>query len=181
MTHHETHQNITFDTHTTTPEDLEQLKGILNRAATVGNHQLTDTEHEADLQAALARANTTPPMNDLTTRLATAINKDERAAHYVLSDYANHQPEWNELSTGVLNTGDDLLPLGDGPLARFIAHNDPASVLRHCTAHRKILGLHTRTPEGDCRECGTPGDSGQSVTWPCVTLLALAEYYGIQP
>ena len=62
---------------------------------------------------------------------------------------------------------------------KYIAANDPASVLRRCAADRKLLELHAQDslPNGidldECRTCG-----GVNEPWPCPTLLTLAEGYG---
>lgn len=73
--------------------------------------------------------------------------------------------------------------------AEHIADNDPATVLRMCQAHRKIVERHHaddrsgwRGP-GDygsidpaCAECGS---TDLAVPWPCPTLLDLAAGYDL--
>jgi hypothetical protein len=76
--------------------------------------------------------------------------------------------------------------------AEHMVRHDPTRVLRQAAALRKILELHQRIagdPHYDhpdtCTECGTSiyDRNGQQRTsqrsWPCPTLLALADIYGI--
>lgn len=76
----------------------------------------------------------------------------ERAARYVLSDYAQHEEAWSVPSTGVLQLGDDLVPTGDGPLAEFIAGNDPQAVLDDIRSKKAILDDYERR----CRDTTNP-------------------------
>ncbi|MGW3383270.1 DUF6221 family protein [Streptomyces albogriseolus] len=69
----------------------------------------------------------------------------------------------------------------------YIAANDPASVLRRCTADRKLLELHAPMEDPDvvgrdhlhCQTCAAPvlGEL-DNVAFPCSTVRALAEGYG---
>lgn len=80
---------------------------------------------------------------------------------------------------------------GDGGVlteadAQHIALNDPPSVLRRCTADRKILSVHAALGfDGSvhCDGCGVDYESGPLVenVNDCPTLLALAEGYGLTP
>jgi hypothetical protein len=79
--------------------------------------------------------------------------------------------------------------------AEHIIRHDPASVLRQVAADRKILELHPGErrgyakvhPGGDrfeqtqevCATCSGQ-DPNEFEPWPCDTLLALAEGYGIE-
>lgn len=72
--------------------------------------------------------------------------------------------------------------------ARSFSLAGPPSVLRLVAAHRKILAEHgpysqvLRMARGEivaCMSCGSVDDS--PTEWPCPTLLALAEAYGIEP
>lgn len=69
------------------------------------------------------------------------LDEDERTARFVLSSYAGHEPDWDVPCTGVVQTGGELVPTGDGPLAEHIARHDPARVLRAVEAKRRILDL----------------------------------------
>ncbi|MFD7999955.1 DUF6221 family protein [Streptomyces mirabilis] len=68
---------------------------------------------------------------------------------------------------------------------RHIVLNEPAAVLRRCTADRKILADHTTFGDGSvhCLGCGVDYESGPLVgnVNDCPTLLALAEGYGLTP
>lgn len=77
----------------------------------------------------------------LADRLAAALDREERRARFVLSDYARHEPSWETLNTGVVLLGDELLLTGDGPLADHIAYQDPDRTLRRVAAHRRILDV----------------------------------------
>lgn len=70
-----------------------------------------------------------------------------------------------------------------------IAANDPESVLRRCAADRKLAELHQRAGDGTdmareypvCRTCtfdACPDPEPLPESWPCPTLLAVAEGYG---
>lgn len=74
--------------------------------------------------------------------------------------------------------------------AARIAFNDPATVLRRCTADRKILERHRLNPNACwadaamCEGCGTEGEMGYARTEnlnDCPELLDLAEGYGLIP
>ena len=69
-----------------------------------------------------------------------------------------------------------------GAVAAHMTHHDPHAVLRRCAADRKIVGLHQREPAGkgyvDCSACHSPYEH-ESEEWPCDTLKALAEGYGV--
>jgi hypothetical protein len=54
---------------------------------------------------------------------------------------------------------------------------------RQVAAHRKILEIHTPTKAVECQVCLELGGSmiePVMMDWPCPTLLALAEAYGIE-
>lgn len=87
-------------------------------------------------------------MDELIAFLRAQLDKRERAARYVLSDYAEHEASWDVPSTGVVQLGDDLVPTGDGPLAEFIADNDPEFVLADVAAKRRILELYEAADPG---------------------------------
>lgn len=68
---------------------------------------------------------------------------------------------------------------------RLIAMHDPAAVLRRCAADRKILDLHQAIVTGlptlplICETCGSGECDTYPTAWPCPTLAALAEAYGV--
>lgn len=78
-------------------------------------------------------------------------------------------------------------------VVRYVVAQQPDAVLRRCAADRKILTEHQPAraltdvnPVRDITVCSTcaPGVPGQKIgrgrlPWPCTTLLALAEGYGI--
>lgn len=65
--------------------------------------------------------------------------------------------------------------------ARFIADNDPSSVLRHCAADRELVALHPREGTDRRWECELCGPEGQNIdcTYPCDTLRLLARAYSV--
>lgn len=78
-------------------------------------------------------------------------------------------------------------PLKAGLVAHVVEH-DPATVLRRCTADRKILARHTLNPdvhyEPACKGCGTYGDMDLSETDnlnECPELLDLGYAHGLTP
>ena len=135
---------------------------------------------------------TAPAVPDLAARILAAVDDAERAARYVLSDYAAHDAAWTVPSTGVIQLGDDLLATADGPLAEHIARHDPAAVLRRCAADRRILQLHPQVeadtaghsldePTG-CVTCHNDPDCGWTLgNGVCDTVMAMAEGYGVLP
>lgn len=60
--------------------------------------------------------------------------------------------------------------------AIHIARHDPARVLRQVAAMRKMLELHAPITEHECVTCYC-----SYVTYPCPTVLALAEIYADRP
>jgi len=64
-------------------------------------------------------------------------------------------PRWHEQSSGVLWTGEGdeedawhgTWPMGDSRLTRFIADNDPETVIAGCEMELAVLDLHERTAE----------------------------------
>jgi hypothetical protein len=96
--------------------------------------------------------------------------------------------------------------LGEGPFSPIYLAYDPTVVLRMVAAHRKILDLHTpmqwafkwigpsddpanRVPDMRCSACWTDYDPDGKYDrechhdpheWPCDTVKALAEGYGVE-
>lgn len=132
-------------------------------------------------------------MSDLIERLRAAIDEDERLA--------NLMPPWpwTVNADEVLATDGDLVcepfALSNNQLrnmAAYIVRHDPARVLRMVAAHRKILDGHPPFPVrqngngrvfayecATCHEKGTWENEPLRQDWPCPTLLALAEAYGL--
>lgn len=84
------------------------------------------------------------PDDALVAFLRARYDERERAARFVLSDYAHHEAAWSVPSTGVVDIGegsiaDETILTGDGPLAEFIADNDPQFVLADVAAKRQIV------------------------------------------
>lgn len=139
-------------------------------------------------------------MTDIAQFLAARLAEDENCARLVLSDYGGHVPNWQVPSTGVLVVGEDLHPLGDGPLVEHIARHDPARVLAEVAAKRAIVAMHEqaeklvwdprpagtpvreprREPAGYCSTCQVE-DGVIHGTWPCDTLKHLATVYSEHP
>jgi hypothetical protein len=117
----------------------------------------------------------------ITQQIAQREDLAKRAAHYGRID-------WPQPATAVVDTGEDWpITTEAGPIAEHIADNDPATVLRRCTADRKILEVHK--PYGGrgygghaCTGCGELSeDWAVEHANDCLTLLALAEGYGLTP
>lgn len=113
-------------------------------------------------------------MDELLRRLIEAIDESERIARYVMSDYALHGPDWSVLSTGVVDIVDDLVPVGDGPLAEYIAHHDPAATLRRCAADRYLVDELS----GMARRADSSSDALDALA--ALVISKLAESYGIE-
>ena len=132
---------------------------------------------------------------DLAARLLAAIDAKESKARAA----ATHAPgPWRvdpDDNDAMLPTGvwvEDAADTGVAVVrgnyrAEFLVDNQPDTVLRRCAADRKILAEHQPdgTAYGDqlCRRC-TLGDEASDklhrwFIWPCPTLRALAEGYGI--
>ena len=90
----------------------------------------------------------------------------------------------DSMEDGVITTVDPQASDDEG-VARHIARQSPAVVLRRIAADRKTLDLHAPiTVEYDdnspptlaCRTCGSHFE--YPTAWPCATLRLLAEGYG---
>jgi hypothetical protein len=125
-------------------------------------------------------------VDDLAARLLAAIEETERVAR----GHAQASDSW-EVRGGevgdVLNSGTVAFVPCHGD-REHIAHNDPHTVLRRCAADRKIVAEHSSphtVVDGFCAEEGAPcthageDECQRCQLWPCPTLLALAEAYGI--
>lgn len=122
---------------------------------------------------------------DWIERLRTAIDEDERIAQRAGAD----EPSWiyhRETFTVASASypiagykGRNGPPINDVD-GEHMALHDPARVLRQVAAHRKILELHHEQPAGKCFTCSYTNwmqiDVGE---WPCHTVRALAEAYGL--
>lgn len=148
--------------------------------------------------------------DDLITRLTAAIDKVELIA-LATDSSPSHRYEWDVRQTsprtmaGVYVKDAIYMVVNEvyDEAAVHIARHDPASVLRGCAADRKILALHEplevfagfeqsaywpahaagRTVFV-CKLCDNhDNDTGweQDQLFPCGTVLALAERYGVQP
>lgn len=83
-------------------------------------------------------------MADLVAFIRARLDEDEWHARHAFADHNSAGPNWREATTGVVDTGgpgiDDLIAIGDSPIARHIAHNDPGRVLADVDAKRRIIG-----------------------------------------
>lgn len=123
----------------------------------------------------------------LAVRLHAAIGETERIAREALEPTGptvdvtvNGQPQ--------LPTGNTNRTAYSAETLRYLVAQQPDAVLRRCAADRKILTEHAAadfTAYGDqlCRRCTVNNDASDALhdwmIWPCPTLLALAEGYGI--
>jgi hypothetical protein len=114
-------------------------------------------------------------MTELIAKIRAALDEDERAATEALLLAVDNRGEWTYAERRVTG-GPGLLIVGHIPAnrGRHIARHDPARVLRQVAAMRKILDIHGL-------ETDPCGGAGLSSEWPCSTVLALAEAYGIEP
>lgn len=129
-------------------------------------------------------------MTDPVAKLRAALDETERIA-LAAGGIGWRRSRWTqdegrvETADGDIVVYDEGVPSGDQ--AAHIVRHDPASVLRIVAAHRKILAEH---PAQERREswdeyrtiCATcTYDSGTDVlAFPCPTVAALAEAYGIE-
>jgi len=135
---------------------------------------------------------------DITAFLRARLDERERAARFVLSDYAHHEAAWSVPSTGVVDIGegsiaDETILTGDGPLAEFIADNDPAFVLADVAAKRRLLAGHGPgrvVDESDGRWASDPDSwdppwtkctGHEWAAYPCELLRLLALPYAGHP
>lgn len=148
---------------------------------------------------------------DIVAFLRARYDERERAALFVLSDYAHHEASWSVPSTGVVDIGDggiadETILTGDGPLADFIADNDPEFVLADVVAKRQIVwehgdnGMFKHDDNGDLVRAGPLGDRctsclltddplaaeagsefAEMAPYPCRTLRLLAQPYAGHP
>lgn len=141
-------------------------------------------------------------MTDLIEKLKAAIAEDERIAlatgsteweaHVYLGDGSVREAANDCLIAAHREVYPECAISMDGDDARHIARHDPARVLREVAAKRKILELHVRVilragggadyykTTNVCRSCEPRrGALVGEHSWPCPTLLAIAEPYGI--
>lgn len=112
-------------------------------------------------------------MTDLVSRLLEAITAKEEKAHI-----ANESEGYS-------------LHVSDGRVLDFIEDNGPSSVLRRCSADRKIVARHSPAilhagggadyfkTTRVCSSC-EPNRQFPEASYPCPTILALAEAYGLE-
>jgi hypothetical protein len=131
----------------------------------------------------------------LADQVRAALDETERIAR----DACQENWRWYAEDKTVITHRDEdgewdaYRPTGTRADAYHIAHNDPASALRMVAAHRKILDLHgpddQRNRRGTfdqrrCVACLTDrygySDDWEPDPWPCPTVLALAEAYGVE-
>lgn len=127
-------------------------------------------------------------MSDLIAKLRAQLDDDERAALYATQD--NGTGIWDEVVSGTLRLNgveglDGLIPIGDQRLTRHMERHDPARVLRQVAAMRKILDLHEpfvadeNEPDPICQTCIEGSHLYDVNAYPCPTVLAVAEAYGL--
>lgn len=145
--------------------------------------------------------------HDLVTRLLAAIAETERIARAVrtglsgetgpwitgesadhLADYVVYRPSPDWAGHIVHACSADYAGVDQLQIARHIARQDPHSTLIRCAADRKILGLHDEPLVQVgldnarfvyCQTCGSGEPNEYPTAWPCDTILALAEGYGL--
>lgn len=115
----------------------------------------------------------------LVDRIKAALDEEESVAR-LLPQGGLH---WNVVLTGDPPWGVE----SDRAFVEHVVRHDPARVLRQVAAMRKVLDAHAPfiadedEPDPICQTC-TEGSHLYDVNaYPCPTLLALAEAYGIEP
>lgn len=121
-------------------------------------------------------------MSDPVEFLKTRLDETEALVREIVAEDASL--EWTNISTCVVETGDDL----DGLLtttrnrATHIAHWDPASVLWLVAATRALLELHHVDGLGSCPSCAELDPEQRRPGWivlnPCDTVIELAKGWG---
>jgi hypothetical protein len=134
--------------------------------------------------------------DDLITFLKARLDDDEAHARNAFeNDYADTKPEWSEIWSGTVNTGDELIATNDSGLSRHIERWDPKRVLAEVDAKRNLVELHVLggtvncggddTPKDKwmhyCRTCGSGEPNEYPADWPCGTLWLLAKPYADHP
>lgn len=140
--------------------------------------------------------------HELVTRLLAAIAETERIARAVrtglsgetgpwitgesagqLVDYVVYRPSPDWAGHIVHACSADYAGVDQLEIARHIARQDPHSTLIRCAADRKIVEIHKPERAGGfvrCLVCCEPyAPEQESEAWPCDTILALAEGYGL--
>lgn len=104
--------------------------------------------------------------DDLTTRLLAAIEEVEHAARAAGGYYDDHVDEACDACAG------------------HMVRHEPAAVMRRCQADRKIVALHCVSSDSlsrpECRTCVGNWTTETGEDYPCETLRALAEGYGLE-
>lgn len=115
--------------------------------------------------------------------IRAAIDEDERIA--VMAAMRPGEETWQ---TSVRNGPESIRAESGIHIASYVANehrphivrHDPVRVLRQVAAHRKILDAHPMDSMPRWRPwCTTCHD--ETVDYPCDTIAALAEAYGIDP
>lgn len=87
-------------------------------------------------------------MDDLIAFLRARLYEDEAHARFAFADHNDAGPNWTEIWSGTVDTGDDHIATGDAGLSRHIERFDPARVLAEVAAKRQIIeegDLHDTT------------------------------------
>ena len=125
---------------------------------------------------------------DLIAFLRARLDEDEWSARHAFADHNSATPNWCEPTTGVVDTGgpgiEDLIAIGDGPIARHVARHDPARVLAEVDAKRRIIDDHPiLTAWKICTRCSDFHNTEpvNKIPGPCLTLRLLALPYNTHP
>lgn len=68
--------------------------------------------------------------------LEARIAEDESLIDQVIK--SGHALHWRELTSGTLDTAQDLVPTGDSALSRYLAHWDPQRMNSECAVKREV-------------------------------------------
>lgn len=120
--------------------------------------------------------------DDLAVRLLAAIEETERIAREAADAHFHFDARDDHFVARGLRSDQ---------IVRHIIRQDPKATLIRCAADRKIVGLHRTDdrsgwlPDHSYGEidpaCSTCGSQDLAVEWPCDTLRAIAEGYGVTP
>ncbi|MCC4300401.1 DUF6221 family protein [Rhodococcus sp. 3-2] len=109
--------------------------------------------------------------------LEARLDEDEGSATWSGTAFDGRAFECTEYTSGVLDTGDDLVAIGDSSITRHFETHDPARVLREVAAKRAIISDHRRFMAEERRRMNgwVPNE------WDQPILKALASVYSDHP
>lgn len=119
---------------------------------------------------------------DLTEFLHARLREDVAFARNAFeNDWADTKPEWSEIWSGTVDTGDEQISTGDSSLSRHIERWDPKRVLAESDAKRRIIARYEKVAHAYAQMPfpGTPTASARE--WLHAVLVDLASPYADHP